>query len=121
MHRQVSETDIVEKAQTSSKLFENLCSNAVLLLRQRFVNLVGDDGLHPVVQFADRKITRFGDVDSADAYVQRFPAQLRTATLCAFVRGLVLTQEYADVLLVTLFLARYQERNHALENFLLAL
>ncbi len=70
--------------------------------------------VEPLRERADREVAHRGDVAAVDLHLQGFRLQLRAVTGGAFLRGLVLPQEDADVLLVALLLEVAQEGKDAL-------
>jgi hypothetical protein len=68
-----------------------------LLLERGQLNAV-----EPDEQLVDGELADFGDAATGDADTQRFRLELGAVTIRAFLRGLILAQEDADVLLVLL-------------------
>ena len=90
-----------------ARLLEDHLRHAVLELGQ--LQLVQPDR-----ELIDGKVRHLGNVETADPHVERFGLELRAVAARTFLRGLILTEENADVLLVPLLLEIVEERKDSL-------
>src|SRR4051812_11496267 len=72
--------------------------------------------LDPRGECVDRHVADVGDRASSDANIQRIGLELRALTVATLLRRLILPQEHADVLLVSLVLEVREEGEDALES-----
>src|SRR6266480_3749563 len=90
VHREVTQPEI-------AGLLENHLSDFAIEFAELKV-------IEPVRELVDGKLGDLGNVEPADAHVEGFGLQLRSVTTRTLLRRLILSEEDADVLLVSLLL-----------------
>ena len=103
MEAQVPESNLIEKAHPTQCLVEHILGDLPLERCQLEV-------LEPRQETLDRQLGHLGDRASGDADLKSLRLQLGAVTRGTLARGLVLSKEDADVLLVPLLFEIAQER-----------
>ena len=107
VEREVVETDVAEEAHAILRLLQDVCGDLLLEWREL-------ERVQPCRELSDWQIAHLGDVATGHLHLERFRLKLGAAAVGALLRGLILPEEDADVLLVALLLEVAQEGKDSL-------